>query len=333
MPAPIQCNVCTQLTLRPIDAREPKNFFTDLTPEDFDGSFEWYPRATRPTLGIQPPSEPPVNSENTKVVTFSDEIISINDNGGTGGFDFQRAIVSGMPRQGAYTVDPRASTGVSATGPKYRIALLSKRRTDILLVDIHQWPDGVFADPTTVEGRAAWFSFAFFLRTAAAAELDIDTQEMDAGFRTLPDAARRPIGQAFLSDKLENGAGYCQWLGEAGNFRRVLQQGDVNYAPGVPPQQSTAAKWMNLTVAFTLSTGCPDQRIELLHSPQPPENLHRGSSVVDCFSYDLCRRNERSHATVPRSHDGRANIESVSLAETSGRLCIAQITEPQAEHG
>lgn len=248
-PTPIQCPVCTQMTLRPIDAREPKNFFTDLTPEDFDGSFEWYPRATRPTLGVQPPPDPPDVVENTNVITFSDEILSINDNGGRGGFDFQRAVVRGTQRQGAYAVEPRPGTGVSVTGPKYRIALLSKRRTDILLVDINQWPDGVFADPTTVEGRAAWFSFAFFLRTAAAAELDIDTQELDAGFRTIEGAAGLPIGQAFLSDKLENGAGYCQWLGVPDNFRRALQQGDLNYAPGNPPQQSTARKWMDLTVA------------------------------------------------------------------------------------
>ena len=255
-PTPIQCPICTQMTLRPIDAREPKNFFTDLTPEDFDGSFEWYPRATRPTLGVQPPARPPVDVENTKVITFSDDILSINDNGGRGGFDFQRAIVSGRSRQGAYAVDLKPSQGerkpitdVSVTGPKYRIALLSKRRTDILLADINQWPDGVFADPTTVEGRAAWFSFAFFLRTAAAAELDIDTQELDAGFRTLGSAAGLPIGQAFLSDKLENGAGYCEWLGEPDNFRRVLQQGNVNYAPGTPPRQSTAAKWMDLIIS------------------------------------------------------------------------------------
>jgi len=249
VPAPIQCEVCKQMTLRPIDAREPRNFFTDLKPQDFEGSFEWYPRATRPTLGIQAPGEPPFDVENAKVATFSDEIVSINDNGGRAGFDFQSAIVKGTQRQGAYAVEPRPGTGVSVTGPKYRIALLSRRRTDILLLDINQWPDGVFADPITVEGRAAWFSFAFFLRAAAAAELDIDTQEIDAGFRTLPDSAGRPIGQAFLSDKLENGAGYCRWLGGIDNLRRVLRQGDMTYALGDAPRQNTAAKWTDLATA------------------------------------------------------------------------------------
>jgi hypothetical protein len=250
VPTPIQCRVCHMVAMRPIDAREPKNFFTDFSPEDFDGAFEWYPRATRPTLGVQPPGTPPIDVENAKVVSFTNEIISINDNGGKGGFDFQSASVRGTLRPGAYAVEPtKPRTGVSVSGPKYRIALLSKRRTDILLVDIDRWPDGVFADPTSVEGRAAWFSFAFFLRTGAAVELDIDTQELDAGFRTIPDSAGRPIGQAFLSDKLENGAGYCRWLGDPDNFRNVLMQGDINFAPGNPPRQSTASKWTDLTPA------------------------------------------------------------------------------------
>jgi len=51
-PTPSQCPVCNQETLRQIDAREPKGFFTDLAPDDFEGSFEWHPRATRPTLNF-----------------------------------------------------------------------------------------------------------------------------------------------------------------------------------------------------------------------------------------------------------------------------------------
>jgi hypothetical protein len=248
-PAMVQCPVCQEMKMRTIDAREPKHFFTDLTEDDFDGAFEWYPRATRPTLNIQPSITPPVVVNNTQVTAFSDEIISINDNGGQGGFDFQNAFVYGDAKPGAYAVEPAPNTGVSVAGPKYRIALLSKRQTDILLVGIAQWPQGVFANPTTVEGRAAWFSFAFFLRAAAAAELDIDTQELDAGFRTLLSTTGTPIGQAFLSDKLENGAGYCRWLGEDNNFKKLLTQGDIDSATGMSFKQSTASKWIDLTPA------------------------------------------------------------------------------------
>ncbi len=243
-PVVIECRVCHQMEMRVLDAREPKHFFTDQREEDFDGAFEWYPRATRPTMSVQPANEPPVSVGNTQVTAFADDILSINDNDGKGGFDFQNASVNGVLKPGAYAVDPGQGLRVSVSGPSYRIALLSKRRTDILLADIAYWPLGVFADPTTVEGRAAWFSFAFFLRAAAAAELDIDTQELDAGFRTLLGATGAPIGQAFLSDKLENGAGYCRWLGEASNFEKALIQGDADKSLR---KESTAAKWMDLT--------------------------------------------------------------------------------------
>lgn len=100
--------------------------------------------------------------------------------------------------------------------------------TDILLVNIDNWPVGVFADPTTVEGRAAWYSFAFWLRLAAGAHMDVDALELQASFRTLPDPVHSAIGQAFLCDQLENGAGYCRFLASAAEFQQLLQQGNPN---------------------------------------------------------------------------------------------------------
>ena len=86
-----------------------------------------------------------------------------------------------------------------------------------------KWAEGIFASPTEVEGRAAWYSFAFFLQTAAATALDIDTTELDAGFRATKEN-NITVGQAFLSDKLENGAGYCRWFGEPDRFKELLKQ-------------------------------------------------------------------------------------------------------------
>ncbi len=108
--------------------------------------------------------------------------------------------------------------------------------TDILLTSISKWPAGVFADPTTVEGRAAWYSFAFWLRLAAGAELDVDALELQSGFRSI-ESDGRAIGQAFLSDALENGAGYSRALAEPSEFLRLLAQAD----PGTPG--SVASKW------------------------------------------------------------------------------------------
>lgn len=186
-PALQVCPVCHEHSLRPIDAREPKAFFTDLEPRDFGGQFEWQPRATRPSLGINPPQAwTPV--DNCSLATMYDDIVLINDDGGKGGFDFRPARIDGKPKPGAYVcmTDESATNRVTGHGNAVRIALLSRRKTDILLIDINQWPEGIFADPTTVEGRAAWYSFAFWLRIAAGAHLDVDPQELQAGFRSLP---------------------------------------------------------------------------------------------------------------------------------------------------
>src|SRR5204863_155202 len=111
-PLVVVCPVCTQQEMRQLDAREPKGFFTDLTPRDFDGAFEYNPRSTRPTLSFQNPGSAPIHVDNTHVCAFEDEILSINDNGGEGGFDFGDALVRNTLRPGAYAVDPGQGKGV-----------------------------------------------------------------------------------------------------------------------------------------------------------------------------------------------------------------------------
>jgi hypothetical protein len=247
VPAPIRCEVCraAEPTVRVLDAREPRGFFTDLEPQDFDGSFEWTPRATRPTLSIRA-SGTPQTIANATVTALTDDILSVNDNGGKGGFDFARARVDGQPRDGAYAVSPdqmgdgtQGGGRVTTFGPSWRVALLSSRRTDVLLAGIRAWPPGVFADPRTVEGRAAWYSFAFYLRLAAGAHLDVDPLELQAGFRSLA-IQGRPVGEAFLCDQLENGAGYCRELARPERFNALLAQADAARAGSI------AAQWMDV---------------------------------------------------------------------------------------
>ncbi len=246
----INCQVCGETELRPIDAREPKGFFTDQQPTDFDGAFEWNPRATRPTLNFEIQPEELKHVDNADVSVLEDqEILSINDDGGAGGFHFQAAIVRGRRWPGAYVVAPQDSQNVAGSGPSYQIALLSRRRTDILLVSLSKWPDGLFASPTAVEGRAAWYSLAFFLQIAAAARLDIDTTELDAGFRATK-ANGITIGQAFLSDKLENGAGYCRWFAEPERFRKLLRQANLDIS------DSLADVWMKDSHIYKCDTSC-----------------------------------------------------------------------------
>lgn len=119
---------------------------------------------------------------------------------------------------------------------------MARRKTDVLLAGIQEWPDGIFAEPTALEGRAAWFSFAFWLRTIASAHLDIDPEELQSGTRTYQSNGS-PFAEAFLCDKLENGAGYCEFLGQPEVFSVLLEHAD----PGSNPNghESIATKWLD----------------------------------------------------------------------------------------
>jgi Distinct helicase family with a unique C-terminal domain including a metal-binding cysteine cluster len=251
MSEPQTCEVCGETSLRVLDAREPKGFFTNLEPEDFEGQFEWTPRSTRPSMSI---SGSPFESEalvgNAMVASLKDNILSINDNAGAGGFCFRPAQVYGESKDGAYAVEEAQGERayISTGGPTYQIVLLARRLTDILLIGIENWPEGVFADPTTVEGRAAWYSFAFWLRLAAGAYLDVDALELQAGFRSLSRNGQA-IGQAFLCDQLENGAGYCRELARLKRFRVLLEQAN-------PTHDSITAQWIAAVHAAECDTSC-----------------------------------------------------------------------------
>lgn len=244
------CPVCKADAMVIIDAREPKDFFTDLSPDDFEGRFEWTPRSTRPSIGFKAKGASQTFA-NVEVGHLYDDITSINDNGGAGGFDFFDTTVYGKDRAGAYTIalDAEKNKYVQSKGQGHRIALLSRRKTDILLVRIQKWPDGVFADPVTVEGRAAWYSFAFWLGTAASVHLDIDPTELQAGIRTIL-ANHNPAGEAFLCDQLENGAGYCSFLSTPAEFQQLLEYADL------ASPKSIAKEWLNPNHAEECDTSC-----------------------------------------------------------------------------
>ena len=243
---PQQCPVCGGLTMRLIDAREPTGFFTDFEPQEFEGVFEFVPNSTRPTVFLNPVVMSAIQGTNVEIVGQQLPIASVNDNGGLGGFEFEPYRVRNRDGDGAFRI--RVNNRHNAQ-QGYRIALLSEKITDIFLVDIANWPEGVFADPTRVEGRAAWYSFAFLLRAATASLLDIDTQELSSGFRTIK-RDDRASGQGFLSDTLDNGAGYCRWLSQEENFKKVMRLCDSADA------DSIAGKWLNVEHAEECDTSC-----------------------------------------------------------------------------
>jgi hypothetical protein len=110
----------------------------------------------------------------------------------------------------------------AAANPDVR-ALGSIKRTDLLVLGLHTVPPTLDFDPRRVEGRAALYSLGFLLRRAAAVLLDINEWELRVGLRVVRNTQGNVVGQVFLSDALENGAGYCSQFATPTAMERLLR--------------------------------------------------------------------------------------------------------------
>jgi hypothetical protein len=93
----------------------------------------------------------------------------------------------------------------------------------LLVLGFHNVRPELDLSPLRVEGRAALYSFGFLLRRAVSVLLDINEWELRVGLRVVRDAQGQVVGQVFLSDSLENGAGYCSQFAQPTELERLLR--------------------------------------------------------------------------------------------------------------
>nr|WP_281722996.1 DEAD/DEAH box helicase [Nitrosomonas nitrosa] len=220
-PAPT-CQVCGAPAgdYKVMRLSQPAGFRTLYGKErDYDGAFDWTPRATRPKLGMG--SKSPAVHANFDIWNGPETVYVVNDNNGAL-FDFEQlANHTWMTREATSKLSPNWNPPAAGAPDSRALAAISP--TDVFIAGIHAWPAGVFADPLRVEGRAAMYSFGFMLRRAAAVRLDVNDSELKIGLRTTLDSAGSVIGQIFMSDTLENGAGYSTHLGQPSEFEAMLR--------------------------------------------------------------------------------------------------------------
>jgi hypothetical protein len=97
--------------------------------------------------------------------------------------------------------------------------------TDVLTAGLKAVPVGLSLNPAVPEARAAWYSFGFLIRRAAAVRLDVAEDELDLGIQPILDFSNPfapPSARVFISDSLENGAGYSTRFGGAAEFEELL---------------------------------------------------------------------------------------------------------------
>ncbi|MEW8232444.1 MAG: DEAD/DEAH box helicase [Candidatus Thiodiazotropha endolucinida] len=223
---------------RTVDLSEPKGFRTWYgRSRDFDGEFEWTPRGSQPRVGFRPINF--VQKANFDVWSDSDTVFILNDNDGQL-YEFERLSNSetwvtrkALERAG---INNPASCLAGGVQPDTR-ALASIKITNVLVLGIQNpLPVGLACSPLTVEGRAALLSFGYLIRRAIATQLDIDEREIKVGIRVMQNAAGQIVGQVFISDSLENGAGYSSVYGDPNTAENLLryivgQNSNVFYEP------------------------------------------------------------------------------------------------------
>jgi DEAD/DEAH box helicase domain-containing protein len=271
-----ECPTCGQASVRVLDAREPRHFYTDGDREDYDGHTEYRGRSTRPTLAVRGQVTPTDRVANTCLTAKTDELLTHNA-GGRFGFSFRDK--PGVP--GAYEADFDAGPSSYRSAGSRQIALLSRRVTDTLLIRPDRWPPYTHAPTTTVDGRAAWYTLAFTLRTAASSLLDMEPSELDAGLYVTGTAGETE-GHAFLCDHLENGAGYATHLGQAKEFQSLLEHAQTVLAPAwlehAPTCDASCARclrdYLNLAYHPLLDWRLALDFMALLQNPGATPSLH-----------------------------------------------------------
>lgn len=218
------CPVCNNHEkYQHLQLSEPNGFMIDYKSRGrpFDGNFEWSPRSTRPRMRAKISIADWEHVDNARVwAKRPNSIYAINDNQGEQ-FGFQPysdgwADPETFPEHALQKPEPNPD--------RERYSLASITKTDVLLVGITD--NGKMAqynlNPLNVSQRAAWYSFGFFLRSAAAKQLDIDSNELRVGLRVFSqdDVVQSEV---FLSDTLENGAGYASYFGQPDVFRHLLR--------------------------------------------------------------------------------------------------------------
>ncbi len=217
---------------------EPPGFctwFAISEKAEFTGGFEFTPRALRARVGAGR-GAPAVGGNFTVDSVPGQLVYRINDNDGR---DFTFRKVSGQEvwiTQEAFDQalldlsdnDRRAirQPQFDQTVPPLKRALAATCSTDVMTVGVNTVPVGLSLNPAIPEARAAWYSLGFLVRRAAAVRLDIADGELDVGVQPVMDFTSPfapPSARIFISDSLENGAGYSARLGQLDEFASLLE--------------------------------------------------------------------------------------------------------------
>lgn len=210
----LTCEVCNNRLIQ-ITGYMPKGFITDGDPRDFDGRFEFSSRSGKvaldPTSNIQSKNEIENLSIGSNTIPDEATVIQINDNNNEL-FEFYK--VRNTPRWDAVLTQAERDRLVTANIPIERVALVSLKHTGVLTLGLKSVSEEYTFDFHRPECEAIFHSWGYLIRKSICAELDIESNEFNIGYRVNPGSKMPEI---FIVETADNGAGYTNFLSSYDN--------------------------------------------------------------------------------------------------------------------
>ncbi|MGW2204493.1 helicase-related protein [Streptomyces sp. NPDC001774] len=233
---------------REVELRVPAGFFTGGTSRDFDGNFAWRARSLSPRTAADLDTGAPRRLAADGIVVHAGKgrRYAVNDNGGRL-FEFV-PVRPTSKWSGAFveaeaaTYAPWLSSDRAADGERIITAIGAVQQTDLFLLgpkageipalglrlNLACVPQSTEFPDDRSGRRAAWYSLAALLRVSAGDILQVQPNEIAAGIHGAGSASSQARTFAFLSDTLDNGAGYCTHLAEPDVFHQLMESVDRN---------------------------------------------------------------------------------------------------------
>jgi len=212
----ISCDICGG-NVESVKACSPLGFCIDYEADikDFNGRFDWMPFATNISLDGESNLNFPNEVHNlflqTNILPKEGLVHQINTNDGK---LFKIGKLTGSQiycARDAFSEDKRKALQIFE---EQEYALIASKNTGILTASILSINENIDLNPflgsnsTGHAIRASFISWGFLLRKSICNFLDIESSEIDVGFRI----NKNRQGEIFIVEKLENGAGYCNYI-------------------------------------------------------------------------------------------------------------------------
>lgn len=210
------CPICQSAAIKTSKACSPLGFCIDFStqPKDFNGRFDWSSNTGEARLDCEESlsEQPAIRNLRIRINKIPTQglVHQVNDNCGK---FFKMGQLSGSKiwcARDAFDIKKQERIRLDN---EEDYSIIASKNTGVLTASIKHCQeelelDALHANPDKAAVKAAFSSWGYLLRKSICDYLDIESNEIDVGFHI----NNSKVPEVFIVEKLENGAGYCNYL-------------------------------------------------------------------------------------------------------------------------